>query len=118
MITFNRLCSTEPQQLVIVLALSLRSVLKDLRLKDDAYGMRRDVLVSTLKACLNVDVVITHPATGILRGRASRTPGAAARVAEDKRRSHAAGGAMGYRFVSFAIETYGRLGRADVELLG
>ena len=119
MITFNRLCSTEPQQLVIVLALSLRSVLKDLRLKDDAYGMRRDVLVSTLKACLNVDVVITHPATGILRGRASRTPGAAARVAEDnKRRSHAAGGTRGYRFVPFAIETYGRLGRAAVELLG
>ena len=33
-----------------------------------------------------------------------------------KRGSHAAGGTRGYRFVPFAIETYGRLGRAAVEL--
>ena len=37
---------------------------------------------------------------------------------ESKRRSHAARGSRGYRFVPFAIETYGRLGRAAVELLG
>ena len=93
--------------------------LKDLRFGDDGYGMRGDVLVSTLEDCLNVDVVITHPASRTLRGRASRTPGAAARVAEEnKRRSHAAGGTRGYRFVPFAIETYGRLGRAAVEVLG
>ena len=43
----------------------------------------------------------------------------AARVAEEsKRRSHAAGGTRGYRFVPFTIETYGRLGRAAVEVLG
>ena len=43
----------------------------------------------------------------------------AARVAEEnKRRSHAAGGTKGYRFVPFAIETYGRLGRAAVAVLG
>ena len=32
--------------------------------------------------------------------------------------SHAAGGTRGYRFVPFAIETYGRLGRTAVEVLG
>ena len=37
---------------------------------------------------------------------------------ENKRRSHAAGDTRGYRFVPFAIETYGRLGRAAVEVLG
>ena len=37
---------------------------------------------------------------------------------ENKRRSHAAGGTRGYRFVPFAIETYGRLCRAAVEVLG
>ena len=81
--------------------------------------MRGDVLDSALEDCTNVDVVATHPANRTLRGRASRTPGAVARVAEqNQRRSHAAGGTRGYRFVPFAIETYGRLGRAAVELLG
>ena len=81
--------------------------------------MHGDVLVSTLEDCLNVDVVITHPASRTLCGRASRTPGAAAPVAEEnKRRIHAAGGTRGYRVVPFAIEAYGRLGRAAVELLG
>ena len=37
---------------------------------------------------------------------------------ENKRRSHAAGGTRGYRFVPFAIETYGCLGRAAMEVLG
>ena len=79
--------------------------------------MRGDVLVSTLEECTNVDGVITHPASGALRGRA-RTPGAVARVAEEnKRRSHAAGGTKGCRFVP-AIETYGRLDRAAVAVLG
>jgi hypothetical protein len=92
--------------------------LKDLRFGDAGYGMRGDVLVSTLEDVLNVDVVITHPASKTLRGRASKTPGAAARVAEEnKRRSHAAGGTRGYRFVPFAMETYGRLGTAAVEVL-
>ena len=84
-----------------------------LRFGDDGYGMRGEVLVSTLEDCLNVDVVITHPASTTLRDRASRTPGAVACGAEEnKRRSQAAGGTKGYRFVSFAIETYGRLGHA------
>ena len=66
-----------------------------------------------------MDVVATHPANRTLRGRASRTPGAVARVAEqNQRRSHAAGGTKGYRFVPFAIETSGRSGRAAVEVLG
>ena len=61
----------------------------------------------------------THTHTQTLRGRASRTPGAAARVVEEnKQRSHAAGGTRGYRFVPLAIETYGRLGCAAVEVLG
>ena len=52
-------------------------------------------------------VFSTHPASRTLRGRASRTPGAGAHVAEEyKRRSHAAGGTRGYRFVPFEIETY------------
>ena len=45
--------------------------LKDLRFGDDGYGMRGDVHLSTLEDCLNVDVVITHPASRTLRGRAS-----------------------------------------------
>ena len=81
--------------------------------------MRGGVLVSTLEDCLNVDVVITHTASRTLRGRASRTAGAAARLAEEnKGQSHAAGGTRGYRFVPFAIETFGLLGRAAVEVLG
>ena len=44
--------------------------LKDLRFGDDGYGMRGDVHLSTLEDCLNVDVVITHPASRTLRGRA------------------------------------------------
>ena len=84
--------------------------LKDLRFGDDGYGMCGDVLVSALEDCMNVDVVITHPASETLRGRASTTLGAAVRVAEEnKRRSHAVGGTRGCRFVPFAIETYGRL---------
>ena len=63
------------------------------------------------------DSVSTHPASRALRGRASRTPGAAARVAEENKwRSHAAGGTRGYRFVPFAIAKYGRLGHAAVAL--
>ena len=43
----------------------------------------------------------------------------AVRVAEEnKRRSHAAGGTKGYRFVPFEIETSERLGRAAVAVLG
>ena len=90
--------------------------LKDLWFGDDGYGMRGDVLVSTLEDCLNVDVVITHPASRTLRGRASRTPGAARVAEQNKGRSHAAGGTRGYRFVPFAIQTYGRLGRAAVKV--
>ena len=93
--------------------------LKDLRFGDDSYGMHADFLVSALEDCLNVDVVITHPASTTLRGRACRTPGVAARVAEEsKRRSHAAGGTRGCRFVPSAIETYWRSGRVAVEVLG
>jgi hypothetical protein len=85
---------------------------------DQSDGMRGDVLVSTLDDVLNVDVVIAHPASKTLRGRASRTPGAAERVAEDnKRRHHAAGGSRGYRFAPCAIEIYGRLGHAAVGVL-
>ena len=86
---------------------------------DDGYGVRGDVLVSTLEDCTDVDVAITHSASRSLRGRARRTPEAAACVAEEnKRRSHAAGGTKGCRCVPFAIKTYRRLGRAAVAVLG
>jgi hypothetical protein len=65
----------------------------------------------TLEDFLSVDVVIAHPASKILRGRAGRTPGASADVLEaDKRYSHSVGGARRFRFAPFAVETYGRLG--------
>jgi hypothetical protein len=92
--------------------------LRGLHFGDDGYGKRGDVLVSTLDDVLNIDVVITHPASRTLRSRASKEPGAAARVAEEnKRRDHASGGTRGYNFVPFAVETYGRLGHSAISLL-
>jgi hypothetical protein len=84
---------------------------------DDGYGKRGDVLVSSLDDLLNVDITVTHPASYSMRSRASKEPGAAARVAEEnKRRVHGAN-TSGHTFVPFAIESYGRLGRAAVQLL-
>jgi hypothetical protein len=66
--------------------------------------------VSALDDLLNVDIVVTHPASYSMRRRASREPGAAAKVAETKKRSTHGVGAVGHTFVPFAIESYGRLG--------
>jgi hypothetical protein len=91
--------------------------LKGLCYGDDGYGKRGDVLVSSLDDLLNVDITVTHPASYSMRSRASKEPGAAARVAEEnKRRVHGAN-TSGHTFVPFAIESYGRLGRAAVQLL-
>jgi hypothetical protein len=93
---FNYRCSTVPQQ--------QECHLRGLRLWDDGYGKRGDVLVSTLDDGLNIDVVITHPAYRTLRSRASKEPGAAARVVEEnKRRDHASGGTRGYNFVPLLL---------------
>jgi hypothetical protein len=92
--------------------------LKNLRVGDLGYGQRGDVLVSTLDDLVNVDITVTHPASATMRGRASKVPGAAAKAAEDsKHRSHARDGTSGYRFVPFAVESYGRLGSEAIELL-
>ena len=90
--------------------------LKDLRYGDAGYGKRGDVLVSTVNDLLNIDVVVTHPASATYRKAAAKKPGSANRIAEGrKRRDH--GGGTGHRFVPFAIETYGRLGDAAIDLL-
>jgi hypothetical protein len=91
--------------------------LKDLRFGDVGYGQRGDVLVSTLDDLLNVDIVVTHPASYSMRSRASREPGAAAKVAEAKKRSTHGVGAVGHTFVPFALESYGRLGLDALKLL-
>jgi hypothetical protein len=83
--------------------------LKDLRFGNEGYGMRGDGIVRTLEDFLSVDVVIAHPASKTFRGRAGRTPGAAADVLEaNKCYPHSAGGNR-CRFAPFAVETYGRL---------
>jgi hypothetical protein len=91
--------------------------LKNLSFGDVGYGQRGDVLVSTLDDLLNVDIVVTHPASYSMRSRASREPGAAAKVAEAKKRSTHGVGAVGHTFVPFAIESYGRLGLDALRLL-
>lgn len=90
--------------------------LKDLRYGDAGYGKRGDVLVSTVNDLLNIDVVVTHPACDTYRAAAAKRPGAANRVAE-RRKQRGHGGGTGHRFVPFAIESYGRLGDAAVDLL-
>jgi hypothetical protein len=91
--------------------------LKNLHVGEAGYGQRGDVLVSTLDDLLNVDIVVTHPASHSMRSRASREPGVAARVAAaNKIRVHGAG-ATGHTFVPFAVESYGRLGLDALRLL-
>jgi hypothetical protein len=75
------------------------------------------VLVSTLDDLLNVDVVVTHPATFSSRARACREPGAAAKVAAQGKRAKHGVGAVGHTFVPFALESYGRLGLDALALL-
>jgi hypothetical protein len=91
--------------------------LKNMSVGDKGYGQRGDVLVSTLDDLLNVDVVVTHPASFSRRDRASREPGSAAKVAEASKRSNHGAGAVGHTFVPFAIESYGRLGLDAFKLL-
>ena len=91
--------------------------LKNMSVGDKGYGQRGDVLVSTLDDLLNVDVVVTHPASFSRRDRASREPGSAAKVAEASKRSTHGAGAVGHTFVPFAIESYGRLGLEAFKLL-
>jgi hypothetical protein len=91
--------------------------LKSMRVGDKGYGQRGDVLVSDFDDLLNVDVVVTHPASLSRRDRASREPGSAAKVAEASKRSIHGVGAVGHTFVPFAIESYGRLGLEALKLL-
>ena len=87
-----------------------------MRYGDAGYGTRGDILVSTINDLLNIDVVVTHPACQSYRGAAAKRPGSANRTAEARKRSAHEGG-TGHRFVPFAIETYGRLGDAAMDLL-
>jgi hypothetical protein len=65
--------------------------LKDLKLGDEGYSMRCDVRASTGVRVEAEDVFVPLPARKTLHGRASRTTGAVASVAEaNKRRLHAA----------------------------
>jgi hypothetical protein len=72
--------------------------LKNTRFGDKGYGQRGDVLVRTLHYLLNVDVVVTHPATFSSRARACREPGAAAKVAAQGKRAKHGVGAVGHIF--------------------
>ena len=93
--------------------------LKGLRMGDKGYGMRGDILLSTLDDLINVDTTITHPANKTTRAAASKTAGAAAAAREKtKLRDHARDGTPGYSFVPFVIESYGRLGKEAEQLLG
>jgi hypothetical protein len=65
----------------------------------------------------NVDTVVTHPASYSMRCSARREPGAAAKVAEAKKRSTHGVGAVGHAFVPFALESYVRLGLDAFKLL-
>ena len=69
------------------------------------------------KLCSIIGAVITHPASESMRRRASNEPGAARVAAERKWSECSETGARGHRFVPFAMETYGRLGKAAGELL-
>ena len=91
---------------------------KGLQYVDSGYGKRGKVLFSILKDVVNVDLVITYPASESMRSRASKEPGAAARVAATRKQSeYASGGARGHQFVPYPTETYGRLGNAAVDSL-
>jgi hypothetical protein len=91
--------------------------LKNLRFGDVDFGQRGDVPVSTLDDLFSVDVVVTHPASYSKRSRASREPGAAAKMAEASKRSIHGVGTVGHTFVPFAMESYGRLGLDALQLL-
>jgi hypothetical protein len=91
--------------------------LKDMIVGDKGYGQRGDVLVSTFDDLLNVDVVVTHPASLSRRARASRELGSEAKVAAAGKRSTHGVGAVGHTFEPFALESYGRLGLDALKVL-
>jgi len=92
--------------------------LKNMQFGDKGYGMRGDVLVSTLDDVLNIDIVVTHPASKTMRARPCKEPGVAAKeAARIKKNKHASGDTQGHTFVPFAVESYGRLGLDAVQLL-
>ena len=66
-----------------------------------------------------VDVSVTHPAGAASRAAAANSDGAAAaRRDAEKRRAYNRLEPNGYPFVPFSVETYGRLGKPAIALLG
>jgi hypothetical protein len=80
---------------------------------------RGDVLFE-LNGTLRVgDVSVIHPGASSFRRAAANSAGAAAALRdEQKRRQYRLQGSTGYLFVPLTLETYGRLGKPLMSLLG
>ena len=80
---------------------------------------RGDVLMALGTGMSVVDVSVTHPAGAANRAAAANSDGAAAaRRDAEKRRAYNRLEPNGYPFVPFSVETYGRLGKPAIALLG
>jgi hypothetical protein len=99
-------------------------------LEAGAYGASRgteaagleasgDILLALESGMSVVDVSITHPSGVSNRAAAATTDGAAAaRRDREKRRTYGQLEPNGYPFIPFSVETYGRLGKPAISLLG
>ena len=80
---------------------------------------RGDVLLALGTGMSVVDVSVTQPAGAANRAAAANSDGAAAaRRDAEKRRAYNRLQPNGYPFVPFSVETYGRLGKPAIALLG
>jgi hypothetical protein len=80
---------------------------------------RWDILLTLESGMSVVDVFITHPAGVANRAAAALTDGAAAaRWDSDKRRAYNTLEPHGCPFIPFSVDTYGRLGKHAISLLG
>ena len=92
--------------------------LKNIQPGDKGYHKRGDILAAKLDEVLNIDISLIHPGADSYVHAAAKAPGAAAKIRdEQKRNDHANEGTQGYKFVSFSIECYGRLGKPAEKLL-
>ena len=87
--------------------------------RQDGTGARLDIAYSTGGAVCHVDVTVSHPRARKYRARAAAEDGAAAKLAERaKRLRYPAVAAAGLLPAEpSAVETFGRLGPAALELL-
>jgi Reverse transcriptase (RNA-dependent DNA polymerase) len=83
-------------------------------------GARGDILLALPDALTVTDVSVIHPAAATYAPAASRRAGAAAAVRDAQKRAlYAADGAQqAYGFVPLSVESYGRLGKPAMALLG